>query len=71
MKNARLWIALIVLMIACACLCCASAEIIASGDCGKNGDNITWTFDSEGVLSITGRGLMLNCGNAPWKNYLN
>ena len=71
MKNARLWIALIVLMIACACLCCASAEIIASGDCGKNGDNITWTFDSEGVLSINGRGLMLNCGNAPWKNYLN
>lgn len=35
-----------------------SAEIIASGNCGKNGDNVKWTLDSEGLLTISGTGEM-------------
>ena len=62
----------------------SDAAIIASGDCGENGDNVTWALDSEGVLSITGTGAMknydydedynydydLSAPTTPWKNYL-
>lgn len=32
--------------------------IIDSGVCGDNGDNLTWTLDSEGTLTISGTGKM-------------
>ena len=32
--------------------------IIASGDCGKAGSNVTWTLDSAGLLTISGKGMM-------------
>ena len=32
--------------------------IIASGDCGKDGGNLTWTLDSTGLLTISGEGEM-------------
>ena len=32
--------------------------IIASGECGAQGDNLTWTLDSDGVLTIIGSGDM-------------
>lgn len=32
------------------------AEIIASGECGAEGDNVTWTFDSDGILTLSGAG---------------
>ena len=32
--------------------------IIASGNCGANGDNITWTLDDAGTLTISGEGEM-------------
>lgn len=36
----------------------ASAETV-SGECGKQGDNVTWTFDTEtGTLTIDGEGEM-------------
>lgn len=31
----------------------AAAEIVQSGSCG---DNITWTLDTDGVLTISGTG---------------
>lgn len=36
------------------------ATIVASGYCGGEGDgkNLTWTLDSEGVLTISGKGKM-------------
>ena len=34
------------------------AEIIKQGTCGKNGDNLTWTLDDEGLLTISGEGEM-------------
>ncbi len=53
-------------------------EIIASGFCGAegNGDNISWTLDSNGTLTIFGEGDMTNytqndphASSAPWNNY--
>lgn len=34
------------------------ADIIAGGECGAQGDNLTWTLDSEGTLTISGTGDM-------------
>ena len=46
-----------------------AADIVASGTCGADdgGGNLTWTLDSEGTLTIRGRGTMSN--NRPWYNY--
>ena len=37
-----------------------AADIVASGYCGSEGDgkNLTWTLDSEGTLTISGKGEM-------------
>ncbi len=61
----------------------AKAAEIQSGTCGKNGDNLVWTFDSDEILTISGTGemagfpkydrynsklIILGEGNAPWKS---
>jgi len=38
----------------------ANAEIVDSGTCGMDGDNLTWTLDDEGILTISGTGEMAN-----------
>ena len=43
--------------------------IVDSGNCGKDGSNVTWTLDSAGLLTISGTGEMENCqssGSQPW-----
>ena len=43
--------------------------MIASGECGKNGDNLTWVLTVDGTLSISGSGEMENYTDssvAPW-----
>lgn len=43
--------------------------VIASGSCGKNEDNkLNWTLDSNGVLTISGSGSMMNYDSTevPW-----
>ena len=35
-----------------------AADIVDSGTCGAEGDNLTWTLDSDGVLTISGEGDM-------------
>lgn len=49
------------------------AEIIASGDCSSqlNPDSVSWKLDSNGLLTISGKGYMNNYGlslskTAPW-----
>ncbi len=42
-----------------------ATEIVASGTCGENGDNLTWTLDNEGTLIISGTGEM---ANSSWIN---
>ncbi len=34
------------------------STIVASGDCGRYGNNLTWTLDSTGLLTISGQGEM-------------
>ena len=48
-----------------------AATVVGSGDCGKNGDNVTWKLTSEGTLTISGTGDMAdfdywNGNGAPW-----
>ncbi len=38
------------------------AEIIASGNCGAQGDNVKWMLDSTGLLTISGSGEMKSWG---------
>lgn len=40
-----------------------AANVVQSGTCG---DNMTWTLDDEGVLTITGTGEMTS---SPWSDY--
>ena len=45
----------------------AEAEIVDSGDCGANGDNLTWTLDVNGKLIISGKGKMADYeAYGPW-----
>ena len=45
---------------------------IASGTCGKDGDNITWTLSDDGTLTLSGSGEMENYyGNQPWRVNIN
>ncbi len=50
-----------------------AAETVDSGTCGAegNGSNLTWMLDSEGTLTISGKGEMDHYGEyayfAPWK----
>ena len=60
MKRTGIWIAAILLMMALICTGCTSKEpeILGKGSCGAEGDNVTWTLDDTGRLSITGTGEM-------------
>ena len=57
----------------------SAATIIDSGTCGAQGDNVKWTLDSEGTMTISGTGDMGNyealINPAPWyykyKNIIN
>lgn len=46
----------ILLALLCGVAAAEEADVIASGNCGASGANVTWTFDSKGSLLITGRG---------------
>ena len=47
-----------------------AADILATGDCGAEGDNVKWQLDSEGTLTISGTGTMKSWAlNSPWSEY--
>ena len=71
MRKRLLSFVLAVLMIASLLPATAlAADIVDSGTCGAEGDgsNLTWTLDSDGVLTISGSGDMHDYGfsSAPW-----
>ena len=79
MKKRIFSFVLAMLMIASLLPAAALAADVASGTCGAEGDgsNLTWTLDSEGVLTISGTGAMYsywNTGivgfNTPWRNLM-
>ena len=48
--------------------------VVASGSCGANGDDLTWTLDDNGLLTISGTGAIVSnyCNYedyVPWANY--
>lgn len=49
------------------------STIVTSGECGKNGDNVTYQLDEEGLLLISGSGNMSDHNGekdfAPWYSY--
>lgn len=45
----------------------SAADIVASGACGAEGDNVIWELDSEGTLTISGEGEMVSYYDmSPW-----
>ena len=69
MRKRLLSFVLAVLMIASLLPATAlAADIVDSGTCGTKGSNLTWTLDSEGVLTISGSGDMhgYDLPGAPW-----
>ena len=69
MRKRLLSFVLVVLMIVSLLPVTAlAADIVDSGTCGAE---VTWTLDSEGVLTISGSGYMYDYGSsdAPWHGY--
>ncbi|MBP3705476.1 MAG: leucine-rich repeat domain-containing protein, partial [Clostridia bacterium] len=50
-------------------LSASASEIVASGTCGADGDNLTWTLDDEGTLTISGEGEMAGYACKQWNMY--
>ena len=51
-----------------------AATEVASGTCGAEGNNLTWTLDDSGTLTISGTGAMKeyeNYNQRPWVAYKN
>ena len=48
-----------------------AASIVDSGTCGADGDNVKWSLNSDGVLTISGKGKMADYNNtlSPWYDY--
>lgn len=76
MKNmcmVRTFLAVVCVLAAIFCFACAEAEgyRVDWGDCGQNGSSVSWTFYSDGKLSITGKGEMVNydLAHTPWYPY--
>ncbi|MCI8440647.1 MAG: leucine-rich repeat protein [Oscillospiraceae bacterium] len=49
----------------------AWAAVVTSGECGDRGDNVTWSLDDSGTLTISGTGKMMdyhsgNYTSVPW-----
>ena len=61
----------------CCAFVCAEASgdpdvtVIASGECGAAGDNLTWSLASNGQLTVSGTGEMQDFEDtpAPWSGY--
>lgn len=69
MKALRTWLLALFLMGCVLATPALAADTVASGTCGAEGSDLTWTLDSEGVLTISGAGAMKDYSNydeAPW-----
>ena len=49
------------------CVPAFAATTVASGTFGADGDNLTWTLDDEGTLTVSGKGAMGD--SIPWSSY--
>ncbi|MBQ5969746.1 MAG: leucine-rich repeat domain-containing protein [Clostridia bacterium] len=76
-RHSMMWLGLFsALLFAVLVLCTMhanAASVIESGNCGAQGDNVKWVLDSDGVLTISGKGAMKNYDDygdetPPWYN---
>ena len=70
-RGLALFLAVLQVMLVFAVVPVSAADApVASGNCGMdgNGDNLTWTLDSEGTLTISGTGAMesYESNEVPW-----
>ena len=68
MKRFLSWVLVLTLLLGIIPISALATDAVASGSCG---DNLTWTLDENGILIISGNGLMWNWGGidasvAPW-----
>ena len=49
----------------------STEDLLASGTCGAQGDNLTWTLTTDGLLTIVGTGEMEAFNQAPWYTWRN
>ncbi len=69
--NKLLSIILAILMIVTTVPMAFAADIVAGGNCGAEGDNLTWMLDSDGLLTISGEGAMEDYNTeSPWYSCL-
>ena len=57
----------------------STGQILVSGNCGTDGDNLTWTINDRGNLTVSGKGAMKDytqsyinyqyVNTSPWGNY--
>ena len=60
-NEKRLIRILVTMIILCIFVPCSHATtVVGNGECGADGDNLTWTLDSDGVLTISGEGKMIS-----------
>ena len=66
----RILISLIALLVLlCGIAVAEGATIVASGDCSTDDSNVIWALDSEGTLTISGKGEMEDyvwISDVPW-----
>ena len=69
MKKKFLAVLLLAVLLAMSMAQAAWAATVASGECGAEGDNVTWVLDDAGTLTISGTGEMADFGyveHSPW-----
>ncbi len=75
MKKRLIWILAAAMLFACLFAVHVSAgTTVTEGTCGADGDNLIWTLDNSGVLTIRGTGAMAaytGTSSVPWYSYSN
>ena len=70
LKKLSAFVLVLIMAVSSLPLSSSAAEIIASGNCGEGywdenenyvfGDSVTWTLDSDGVLTVSGNGAIVS-----------
>ncbi len=72
MKKSKLLMVLLIVTLGVVIMSFTASAEVYSGECGAEGDNVTWTLDTEtGVLEISGEGQMEDYEgsfNVPWND---
>ncbi len=69
MKRKIVGLFLIVCILCTFMPCAGAVSVVAEGECGADGSNVTWTLDSDGTLTFKGTGRIINYdwfNKVPW-----